>query len=883
MVRLHNIVLKRRLLVIIVWAVVFLAVTPALMNYSHFISYSNSATSNPNAESQIASNILANSSKQNSTLFLVVQENPYSSSGIANNTLDFQAALNNRPVSNYSASDSPYSAYAAFLNSALSGRAQSLLSSYENISLASSEIYSFPAAFLGNWSNLSYNSSLIYTAASSSEFNVSNNYQNNFISGLNSTIATYYAPNTTVTNATEVINQTIAKTFSVIDGNFYFLLIAHQYLGIFNYTTGVKNALSSYVQAVSGFSLNTGMINATLEGGNIGFNYVHAYGLQGIPNFISEQYISPDNTTFVINLVFSVPAGYVGSGGSTPASTATPEIQNVSRSYFGANAKLTGDGAIAFETQQITAQYGFVFGLLFVVLAVAVAITLVSWKGGLISLVFVSLATLLGYLSIYLTGLIVHNVSYIVTYTLTAVAVGVSTDYLVFIASRYRQEIREGKNHVEALEAATGKAGKAVVISGLTVGLSLATFSVIPGFESWGLVLLFSILMIIALETTLFPAILSYFGPKFFTRKGRRLVETDYHKNSAFYKAAKVSMKKKWAVAGIIILLGAPAGYFFFVAPTTYNFNTGLPQDLPSVQALNILDQKFGSNVLYPITVVKEINGTSGIVPSSGLAALNATARMLLGTQGVTKVIGPYSNGTSLDSAVNTSAYLVDGGKYAYFLVYTSYSPYSKNALNLVGNLRDNTSLIVGGITSGIIDQQHENTVHYSELEILIVTVIFIVLLISFLSPKYPLISISGVFISISWTTFLLYIISGSLLGEGMIYLIPIILFIILMSLGNDYTVFIISRVKEYSSQYGFEEGLPRAMASSGRVVTSLGMILALSLGSLGLIRSGFLQQLGIAFFISLIIDTFIIRTFYFPAMLSIMRRRMEKKGALSQ
>ena len=69
-------------------------------------------------------------------------------------------------------------------------------------------------------------------------------------------------------------------------------------------------------------------------------------------------------------------------------------------------------------------------------------------------------------------------------------------------------------------------------------------------------------------------------------------------------------------------------------------------------------------------------------------------------------------------------------------------------------------------------------------------------------------------------------------------------------------------------------------MASSGRVVTSLGMILALSLGSLGLIRSGFLQQLGVAFFISLIIDTFIIRTFYFPAMLSIMRKREERRKA---
>lgn len=872
--------MKRRLLVIIVWAVVFLAATPALMNYSHFISYSNSTTTNPNAESQIASSILSNSSKQNSTLFLVVQENPFSTKGLANRTLEFQSALRNGPISNFSSSSSPYSSYADFLNTALSGRASDLVNAYDNLSIAAVQIFSFPKAFLGNWSALSFNSSLIYDAAANAGLNISNAYGSAFISAVNLTVASSYAPNTTVANASEVVNQSISRSYPTITGNFYYLLLAHEYLGLYNYTTGVKQALSAYISSISGFSLTTDMINATLVGGDIGMNYVHAYGLKGIPAFISDRYVSPDNTTFLVNVIFSVPSGYVGSGGSTPSSTATPEIQNISKNYFGSSAKLTGDGAIAYETQQVTAQYGFVFGMLFVVLAVAVAITLVSWKGGLISLVFVSLATLLGYLSIYLTGLIVHNVNYIVTYTLTAVAVGVSTDYLVFIASRYRQEIREGKTHNEAMEAATRKAGKAVVISGITVGFSLATFSVIPGFESWGLVLLFSILMIIALETTLFPAILSYFGPKFFTRKGRSLAQVDYHKSSVFYRAAKVSMRKKWAVAGIILLLGAPAGYFFFAAPTTYDFNTGLPQNLESVQALNILDQKFGSNVLYPITVIKEINGSQGSVNSQGMALLNSTTRMLLSTNGVTKVIGPYSNGTSFDSSINATSYLLDNGKYAYYLVYTDYSPYTRNALDIVGGLRANNSLIVGGITSGIIDQQKENTLNYTELEILIISVIFIVLLVSFLSPKYPLISISGVFISISWTTFLLYLISGTILGEGLIYLIPVILFIILMSLGNDYTVFIISRVKEYSSQYGFEEGLPRAMASSGRVVTSLGMILALSLGSLGLIRSGFLQQLGIAFFISLIIDTFIIRTFYFPAMLSLMRKRVEKVKA---
>lgn len=872
--KVHKWVIRRRIIVIVVWAVIFLAATPALMNYSHYISYSNSSSTNQNSESQIASNILTNSSRQNSTLFLVVSMDAFNNSQAVNYSLGFQDSLRNSSIRDLASSASPFSAYASFLNGILGGRSGTIVDSYNSLVNASYSLYSFPSAFLRNWTSLGYNSSAVVLAASNAGINPGNAYETAFVSYVNSTVNSSYAPDTMVSNASMIVNAAISGSYYLITQDPYFVAVAHSYLGLSNYTTDAVKALSSYTRDISGFNLTPQMINATLMGGNIGSNYVRNYGLTGIPGFISQQYVSPDHSTFLINVVFSVPAGYVGAGGFEPSSAATPVISNLSSTYFGNNALVTGNGAISYETQQITAQYGFVFGLLFIVLAVAVSITLVSWKGGIISLIFVSLATLLGYLSIYLTGLIVQNVNYIVNYTLTAVAVGVSTDYLVFIASRYRQEIREGRSHDEAIEHATGKAGKAVLISGLTVGFSLATFSVIPGFESWGLVLLFSILMIIALETTLFPAILSFFGPRFFTRKGRKQAEEGYYRKSVFYRAAKVSMKRKWQVAGVILLLGIPAGYFFFTAPTTYDFNTGLPQDLQSVKALNLLEQKFGSNILYPVSVITEVNATNGILGSSSQAHLNSTVNLLLGTPGVNRVIGPYSNGTAYDSSINATGYLLDNGRYAYYTVFTAYSPYSPDAINTVSSLRANSSLIVGGITSSVIDQQHENTLHYSELEVLIIAVIFIILLVSFLSPKYPLISISGVFISISWTTFILYLVSRFLLMQGMIYLIPIILFIILMSLGNDYTVFIISRVKEYSADHGFEEGLPRAMSSSGRVVTSLGMILALSLGSLGLIRSGFLQQLGIAFFISLIIDTFIIRTFYFPAMLAIMRRR---------
>jgi putative drug exporter of the RND superfamily len=153
----------------------------------------------------------------------------------------------------------------------------------------------------------------------------------------------------------------------------------------------------------------------------------------------------------------------------------------------------------------------------------------------------------------------------------------------------------------------------------------------------------------------------------------------------------------------------------------------------------------------------------------------------------------------------------------------------------------------------------------FAQLQLLILKVIALVLGISFRSARYHFISLKGVFISRTWTTSLLYIISRYILGQQMVFLIPIILYVILMSQGNDFTVFIFSRVREEQNKFRFEEGLARAMVGSGSVVTALRLMLAVSLGSLALVPFGFLEQLGIPFVISLIVDTFVIRIFLPP------------------
>ncbi|EQD44666.1 MMPL domain protein, partial [mine drainage metagenome] len=189
---------------------------------------------------------------------------------------------------------------------------------------------------------------------------------------------------------------------------------------------------------------------------------------------------------------------------------------------------------------------------------------------------------------------------------------------------------------------------------------------------------------------------------------------------------------------------------------------------------------------------------------------------------------GPFVEGRNLTgpghaSGTAVAPYLLEGGRAAYFVVYSSYGPYSPSALALVSSLRSNSSYLVGGVTSSVLDQQAQDQVQFPVLEVLLAALIAIVLGLSFRSVTIPLISLSGVFLSISATTGLLYLVSTYLLHAQLLWLVPLILFVILMSLGNDYTVFLLSRVREEQRSHGAVEGIRRGIAGSGVVVSALG------------------------------------------------------------
>lgn len=844
-----RIIIRRRIPLIIVWIIVLIGVIPAITGYSHFLNYSTGSELSNGSESAIAQQILNEKLPDNSSLIVVFRGNTtmnISGPDAARLVINFQTKLSGLHIENYSGSTSVYTQYADFINSGLNRSARDEISdNYTDIKNAAIDVFKDPFAFYNLWLNDGFKNSSIAQDVSRA-FVGQNSYGQKFQNAITNATGTPY----------ERVETAIARSYS----RSFYNNVAFNYLNISDYAD--ENQIAKAEQSLFhlyGIQVSADVIVSVISSSNPGYYYVENYGLLGIPTFLSSAYMAKNIS--LVYVEFNTPSGKIIRNDETASELAYPAVNSLAESQFG-YALITGNGAIAYETNAETQKAAFTFGLIFIFLAIAVLFAAFSWKSSILVIIFSGISLLLGYVSEYISGLLFHSVSYIVNYTLTAVILGISADYLLFIISRYRDEIRSGTEQQEALEKSVKTSGKSIIISGLTVAFSLLTFSFIPGYKAWGTSLFFAVIFTIILETTMLPAVVSFFGKKLFLKYGLKPVSDEDRKKSKFYKLAEKSISRKFMVIAIIAILGGAGAYAFFEVPTTYNFDTGLPHNLEGVKALNLIDQSFGSNELYPVYIIVNIEG------KNATSTLEKVSYYLISLSWVNKAYGPYLNGTSYDKSVGYSSYII-GNDYAYYIVYSKYSPYSANSINAVSQLRDNKSLIVGGLTSTIIDESNQNHTIYTELEIFIVMAIAIIIGISFRSWKYPFISLTGVFFSVSWTTAILYLVSRYLLHESLIYLIPVILFIILFSLGNDYTVFIISRIRELQPAWDRDEAIKIGISVSGKVVTALGIILAVSLGALSFIPVAFLEQLGIAFVISLLIDTFIIRILYFPAMIA--------------
>lgn len=225
------------------------------------------------------------------------------------------------------------------------------------------------------------------------------------------------------------------------------------------------------------------------------------------------------------------------------------------------------------------------------------------------------------------------------------------------------------------------------------------------------------------------------------------------------------------------------------------------------------------------------------------------------------------------------SAYLSSDGSAARLQVTLKHGPYAPEALRAVAELRsaveqDGGTGVVEGSSAIVADLRASSNRDMVRVVLWVLVGVFVVLVLLLRALVAPLYLILTILLSYGATLGIVRVVFQNILGtSGVTWWVPIFMFVMLVALGMDYNIFLMGRVKEEVAKSGNREGVRAAVARTGGIITSAGIIMAgtfgamMSAGILGLVQVGFAVAVGI------LLDTFVVRTALVPAIAVLLGR----------
>ncbi len=212
------------------------------------------------------------------------------------------------------------------------------------------------------------------------------------------------------------------------------------------------------------------------------------------------------------------------------------------------------------------------------------------------------------------------------------------------------------------------------------------------------------------------------------------------------------------------------------------------------------------------------------------------------------------------------------------FYVTSSNDPYSGGAFAIVRDTQDvlaasapafgaSAAATLGGPTAQFADVQDTLSTDFNRVGIITVMGILVVLVLLLRSIVAPLYLVATVLVSYGSAVGLSAFLFQDVMGHpGISFYLPLMVFVLLVALGSDYNIFLMSRVREESEHRSLKDGIRIASGHTGAVITSAGLILAGTFGSMATAPLIVLFQVGVAVAIGVLIDTFVVRSILVPA-----------------
>jgi putative drug exporter of the RND superfamily len=528
---------------------------------------------------------------------------------------------------------------------------------------------------------------------------------------------------------------------------------------------------------------------------------------------------------------------------------------------------------------------------------------------------------------------------------MSIMVLGAGTDYALLIVARYREELHHRLDRHEAMAAAMRSAGPAVLASAATViaALFCLTIAKVNGTSGMGPIVAMGVACAALSMLTLLPALLTIFGRRAFWpfvphstewlapegvqagRMRRRVADGPRVPalllvigaslivlvllplvllNSLLHKATRglipsfivgpldrnvfkpyelrrfrhehvadethgfwkrvgdwvAKQPRRVAIGATAVLLVCCAGLTFF--STDLTTNDSYRTEVESVEGQDILSKHFPAGASAPVDIV---------VPRE--QDVPAVRRAVAGVTGVEGVSGPVAQGEP--------GVLVQG--------VLEPEPYSTEAFDLIDPIRDAAhraapGTLVGGATAVEFDVREAAAWDSKVIPPIVLVVVFLILALLLRALVAPLLLIGTVILSFLAALGVGYFAFDVFFDfPGSDPSLPLFAFVFLVALGVDYNIFLVARAREETIKHGTHDGILRALAVTGGVITSAGIVLAGTFSVLGVLPLVFLTEIGFIVAFGVLLDTFLVRSVLVPALVLLIGPRVWWPSALAR
>jgi RND superfamily putative drug exporter len=454
------------------------------------------------------------------------------------------------------------------------------------------------------------------------------------------------------------------------------------------------------------------------------------------------------------------------------------------------------------------------------------------------------------------------------------IGLGVGIDYALFVVTRYRQGLAEGRAPREATGVSLATSGRSVVFAGTTVILSLLGLFILqlPFMRGLALGAIAAVVLVMLAAVTLLPAMLGFSGLAIDRLHVPGLLQTaaEPSPRTFWYRWSRMVQRRPFVAGGAalacLVLLAIP----FFSMRLAFTDAGNDPAGSTTRQAYDALAKGFGPGFNGPLIVAAS-------VPPGQQATVERLQHEVASTPGVAYAAPPIDSASGSDAVV---------------IAYPAASPQSVRTETVVHTLRNQviprttagTGVVgyVGGETAGSVDASAYLSARLGWVIGVVLLLAFLLLMAVFRSVAIPLkavivnmLSIGaayGVVVAVfqwGWLGGVFAIGATSPIDPW----IPLMMFTIVFGLSMDYEVFLLSRIREEWRRTGDSStSVADGLAKTARVITAAAAIMICVFGSFVIGDSlHVLKVFGLGLAVAVLIDATLVRMVLVPSVMEVL------------